>query len=191
MDRPDTTLWRLEPNWKGPGRLRRAEVPGALYDWLLDEGSLTAQVRRHCCDGFRVRVLHQGWGQPRHSERRLLGMRARERAIVREVELLCGSVPWIFARTLVPATSLRGPARRLAHLGERPLGELLFSEPRNRRVATEVARLLPRHPLFRTATASQRRPCDEIWGRRTLFLLASQPLLVNEIFLPDIPEMHR
>ena len=191
MDRPETTLRRLEPDWKGPHRLRRAEVPGGIYDWLVDEGSLTAQVRRQCREGFRVRLLRQGWGQPLHSERRLLRMRTRERAIVREVELLCGDVPWVFARTLIPASSFRGPARRLAHLGERPLGELLFSDPGNRRAATEVARLLPGHPLFRTATASQQGPCQAIWGRRTLFLFAGQPLLVNEIFLPDIPEMHR
>ena len=44
--------------------------------------------------------------------------RLGEAAIVREVELLCGETPWVFARTLIPATSLRGPARRLAMLGD-------------------------------------------------------------------------
>lgn len=181
----------MEPAWKSWDLLRHAAVPNGVYDWLCDRGSLTALIRRNCCDGFAVRVLRQGWGKPLYSERRLLGMRGGERAIVREVELLCGMVPWVFARTLIPASSLKGPARRLTHLGSRPLGEVLFSDPKNRRGVTEVARLLPRHPLFQLATASQQEACREIWGRRTLFLLANRPLLVNEIFLPDIPEMSR
>ena len=32
------------------------------------------------------------------------------------------------------------------------------------------------------------KPVETIWGRRTLFTLAKQPLLVNEIFLPVITE---
>jgi chorismate--pyruvate lyase len=30
-----------------------------------------------------------------------------------------------------------------------------------------------------------------IWGRRSLFRLSGQPLLVNEIFLPDLPVSER
>ena len=61
---------------------------------------------------FRVRVMHQGWGRPLYSESRLLRTRRAEAALVREVELLSAGVPWVFARTLIPASSLRGPARR-------------------------------------------------------------------------------
>ena len=113
-------------------------------------------------------------------------MRRGEIAILREVELLCDEVPWVFARTLIPATSLRGPARRLAMLGDKPLGEVLFADPHMRRRTMEIAKLTPRHSLFSSATASLELPPAEIWGRRTLFLLAQSPLLVNEIFLPAL-----
>jgi chorismate--pyruvate lyase len=109
-------------------------------------------------------------------------------AIVREVELRCNGVPWVFARSLIPAVSLRGAARRLSMLGDRPLGELLFSDPAMRRGSIQVARLLPRNRLFKAATGRMMHVPGEIWGRRTLFYLADQRLLVNEIFLPDIPE---
>jgi chorismate--pyruvate lyase len=117
----------------------------------------------------------------------LLGIRRGETAIIREVELYCEQTPWVFARTLIPASSLRGPARRLTMLGNRPLGEVLFNDPHMRSGRREVARLLPRHPLFQAAVASLEQKPEEIWGRRTLFYLGGQPLLVNEIFLPDIP----
>ena len=49
-----------------------------------------------------------------------------------------------------------------------------------------VARLQPGHPLFELATKHLHQKPAELWGRRTLFYYAQKPLLVNEIFLPDI-----
>ena len=92
------------------------------------------------------------------------------------------------SQSLIPATSLRGPARRLARLRNRPLGAVLFADPRTRRLAVEVARISARHALFRAACAHLAQPPAEVWGRRTLFAYAGQTLLVNEIFLPPIPE---
>ena len=140
------------------------------------------------CQGtFRVRLLHQGWGSPLASERRLLGMRRSETALIREVELLCDERPWVFARTLIPASSLSGGARRLAYLGERPLGAVLFADPTTRRGPVQLARLLPRHPMFAAAMDHMQDAPEELWGRRTLFHYAGKPILVNEIFLPGIP----
>ncbi len=191
MSRTVSIHAHLEPRWADWKRLRHAQVPKGVYDWLRDTGSLTARLKSTCSGTFRVRVLHQGWGTPLYSEKKLLKMRAGEHAIVREVQLLCDEEPWVFARTLIPASSLKGAARRLAMLGDRPLGEVLFSDNRMRRGATEVARLQPRHTLFAMATGGLDSGPSEIWGRRTRFELAGQPLLVNEIFLPDIPGSKR
>ena len=109
-------------------------------------------------------------------------------AVVREVQLLCDEVPWVFARTLIPASSLKGPARRLTRLGSRPLGAVLFADRQVRRGDTEVARLQPGERLFHAATDSLVPSPGAIWGRRTLFYMAGRPLLVNELFLPQIPE---
>ena len=97
-----------------------------MEDWLLDRGSLTSRLVKASEGAFRVRVVHQGWGRPLYSESQLLNTRRAETALVREVELLGHDTPWVFARTLIPASSLRGSARRLANLGEKPLGAVLF-----------------------------------------------------------------
>lgn len=128
----------------------------------------------------------QGWGYPLHSEGSLLGMRRGEVAIVREIELLVDEVPWVFARTVIPATSLRGPARRLAMLGTKPLGEVLFADQRTHRVVMEMAHFHTRHNLFQQAVASLATLPEGLWGRRTLFDLAGSRLLVNELFLPAL-----
>lgn len=176
----------LEPNWIAGRRLKLARIPADTYDWLKDPGSLTARLKRSCTESFRVRLRRQGWGRPLYSEGRLLGMRRGEAAIVREVELLVDEVPWVFARTVIPATSLRGPAKRLTMLGTKPLGEVLFADPRTQRVVMEMAHFHTRHNLFNKVVTSLDIGPEELWGRRTLFDLAGSPLLVNELFLPAV-----
>ena len=183
-----------EPAWISLDRLRGSLLPAGVAPWLKDEGSLTRAMIQACngCGGrFSVQVQQQGWGGAAPSERRILGMSHGLTGLLREVELLCDGQPWVFARTLIPATSLKGGARRLAHLGNKPLGAVLFADPNTVRLAVEVARITPRHGLFHAACSHMPEQPDEVWGRRTLFAFAGQKLLVNEIFLPTIAERSR
>jgi chorismate--pyruvate lyase len=179
-----------EARWKPLSRLRGRRVPQNVLHWLADDGSLTRRLQAACGPAFRVRVLHQGWGRPQPSEARLLHMRRGETAMLREVELCCGTGVWVFARTVIPARSLRGPLRRLATLGARPLGAVLFSDPALRRGPTQTTHLLPGHALFQAAAVSLAVRPPDLWGRRSLFFLAGKPLLVNEIFLPALVAAH-
>jgi chorismate--pyruvate lyase len=162
-------------------------IPAVVLEWLKDEGSLTKRLIQASPGQFNVRLLRQNWGRALYSEQQYLRIRRGEAAMVREVELCNDDTPWVFARSLIPATSLCGSARRLAHLGEKPLGAVLFADRNVRRGKTQIARILPRHPLFAAATKHLEQQPKELWGRRTLFYIADKPLLVNEIFLPAIP----
>ncbi len=157
-----------------------------MYHWLIDTGSLTKRLMDFCRGQFSVRLLHQGWGRPLNTEARLLGTRRAETAMIREVELLCDTEPLVFARTLIPASSMVGGARQLAHLGNKPLGAVLFADPATRRTRIQIARISPGYPLYAAATDHLDHKPTELWGRRTLFLYARKPILVNEIFLPSV-----
>jgi chorismate--pyruvate lyase len=178
-----------EPFWSESSRRWYCSAPPSqTQSWLRDTGSLTRRVIQNCGDGaFRVRLLGQVWGLPLNSERRVLQMRHGMLALIRDVVLLCDQVPWVYARTLIPATTLKGPARRLTQLGERPLGAVLFSDPKVSRGTTQYARLQPGHALFDIACRQVDEVPELLWGRRTLFYLGNKPLLVNELFLPDLP----
>lgn len=177
-----------EPVWHVPRRLLRSAVPAHMWSWLLDSSSLTRRLQQACGGSFRVQVLQQRWELPQLSEARVLGIKAGRHALVREVRLLCGEHPWVFARTVIPATTLTGPQRRLAHLGERPLGGLLFSDPSMRRGELEIARIERGQPLFTLATTGLSASPGALWGRRSLFFLRDKPLLVCEMFLPGVGE---
>jgi chorismate--pyruvate lyase len=163
------------------------QIPSPIASWLGDKGSLTQRVIQCCGAGeFKVRLLHQAWGTPLNSEYRILRMRRGLLAMVRDVELRCNDIPWVFARTLIPISSLKGAAQRLTQLGEKPLGAVLFSDTKVIRGATQVACLLPGQPLFETACNHLPKKPNRLWGRRTLFYIQKRPLLVNEIFLPNL-----
>lgn len=146
----------------------------------MDEGSLTARLQAHSAGAFAVSVLRQDWGAARTSELRLLGCRPGQKMLVREVILHGHQQPWVFARSLVPYTSLTGRLKALRNLDNRPLGALLFQDPGMRRDPLELASIEPKHQYVDAGY----QPDQTLWGRRSLFYLDDQPLLVSEVFLP-------
>lgn len=178
---------RNEPVWREALRLHRREVPEAVMPWLLDPASLTRRIQSACAGHFAVDVLEQGFFRPLQNETARLGMRAGGRGFVREVHLLCNGAPWVFARTVIPQTTLVGANRRLTRLKNRPLGAVLFADPTMERGPIEIARLLPGDALYRDATQQLGALPEAIWGRRSVFRLGGKPLLVSEFFLPGIP----
>ena len=175
------------PRWYPSSQRFWGDLPSDLADWLLNHGSLTQRLRCACAGRFRVRVLRQGWSRPARDEARILGSRLDAWAWTREVQLLCNERPWVFARTLIPAHTLRGRGRRLTYLGTRPLGHALFADPDVRRGPVEIARIIAGQSLHQRVFAGCAEPPDAIWGRRSVFWIGKCPLLVYEIFLPDLP----
>lgn len=178
---------RRTGRWK-PGRnFLRSSIPQDLSGWLLDTASLTLRLQRLCPGKFQVRVLSQAWGKPRIDEARVLEMKPGRLAIIRQVHLLCDGQPRVYARTVIPVTSLRGKLQRLAHLGVRPLGGMLFADPGMERGRVELARICRGQSLYQAATCHLRQRPAAIWGRRSVFRLSGRPLLVSEVFLPGFP----
>jgi chorismate--pyruvate lyase len=179
---------RAEPLWRPARRLTRAGVPEKYLPWLLDPASLTERIIHHCPRLFRVQLLSQARARPLRNEAMALGMRFGSRAVVRQVQLVCGDTPWVYARTIIPPRTLARKFHRFTRLGARSLGALLFADPSMERGEVEVARLTVADRLYHLATRDLREKPEVIWGRRSLFRLGGKPLLVCEFFLPEIAE---
>lgn len=175
-----------EPVWRNSYRLSRGQLPEQWREWLLDRSSLTLRLQRACGGTIRVDVLSQRMEAPMRSEARALGRPPQELALVRQVRLICGDEPWVFARTVIPLPSLRRGLRPLALLGSRPLGAVLFADPTMKRSAVEVTRIGQSKRLFAMALGQPHPEASEIWGRRSVFTLHGQNLLVSEFFLPPL-----
>src|SRR4030065_432697 len=118
-------------------------------------------------------------------------MRQGSAGFGRAGRLLCDGRPWVFARTVIPRTTLTGPRRCLTRLKSRPLGAVLFADPSMQRGPVEIAQLTPCDKLYPAAIQHLSQHPEKIWGRRSFFTLGGKPLLSGRIFLPGIPPCPR
>jgi len=168
-----------EPRWH-QGHQVRWQLNVWEKNWLLDSGSLTQRLTQASGGEFRVEILRQAILPTYSSEAIVLGIPHRQQALVREVILLGRNTPWVFARSVIPLSTLTGRLRSLSKLDNRPLGALLFQDPNLQRSAMEVARINLQHRYLPPRLKATHPDC---WGRRSRFLLDNKPLLVSEVFL--------
>lgn len=179
-----------EPVWVPGSRVVRSKVPPGVLDWLLDEASLTRRLQAVCSGPFSVHVISQTWDRPMMNEARALNLHPGKYALVRQVELLCGDVPFVYARTIIPRKTLSGSLRRLAHLQSRSLGATLFALPSMRRGEVEIANLRDSSRVHQLMAERGILLPPSVWARRSVFHVYKKPLLVSEVFLPAMEELH-
>jgi chorismate--pyruvate lyase len=154
-----------------------------LLTWLLDAGSLTAKLITLSHGKFKVQVLQQVHLRASRSEALALGIGFKTLCLVREVILRGSDEPWVFARSVLPLSSLTGSLRHLRKQGSRPLGAFLFSQPHLRRGPIALS-FINRHHAY---VPDEYLGDSSVWGRRSIFTVNNKPMLVSEVFLPEFP----
>lgn len=121
------------------------------------------------------------WARPLPDEMVLLGLRRGMSAWIREVWLQDGEQPLVFARSVLPRSSLRGAWRGLGRLGARPLGAALFADAHVVRSPLAYRKLHPRHAILGNVLLQK-----PLWARRSVFMREGRAILVTEVFLPAV-----
>jgi chorismate--pyruvate lyase len=168
----------LEPIWHD----NLSQVPTQLRA----TGSMTHYMQQRSERCFQVKLLAQTWQNPRSSEALALSISKYSSVLLREVYLLCDDVVCMFARCLFPTDALFGKSWQLQYLGEKPLGELLFNDPKLRRSPFEFALLRAGDEDYAKATAHLSVKPDLVWARRSIFCWQQKELMVEEVFLPGL-----
>lgn len=178
-------VWQRQPNVMAP-----------LRQWLTGHHSLTARLKNHY-DDFAVKLLTADYDEPNQDERLLLNIRAKQLAHIREVLLLGGEKPLVFAHTVISMHAVQRGWARFLQQGNRPLGETLFANPKIKRSRLSYQLIKANHPLYQALqlslrTHGYRTEGKPLWARRSLFCASrtvtgdySKPMemLVTEIFL--------
>ncbi len=166
-----------------------AKLPSELAHWLTDKGSLTLRLQQTSQQQFSVDLQQSGWQKPLTEEALKLEQPLHEHAYCREVILRDGDEARVFARTIVPRVSYQALQAHLHihHLGNRSLGEILFTDPAIKRGPLEVTSLRAGQSLFEQAKHHGIEMDDKaiMWARRSCFYFADSSLLVCEMFLPN------
>jgi chorismate--pyruvate lyase len=179
-------LFNREPHWRENRAGLRQSLSPAVQSWTYETGSLTQRLRHHYGNKLAVKVLVHHWRVPFLSERRLLKQTRRRLCLVREVLLHVDNSPLILARTIMPIATVNMAHGSLLKLGNRPIGEVIFSYPQLKSQLTDLT-LIPIDLWTSNASelASIKKP---IHGRRTVHNLAGHELIVSEFFLPTLLE---
>ncbi len=169
-----------EPKWQKYQVFLHQTLSNSLKDWLLEPGSLTARLIANS-DHFEVKLLRQGFGKPFMSEYQSLNILPNRFANIREVLLICDGKPWVFARTIIPVSTLCGKEKALLKLGTTSLGHLLFQYPDVQRSPFEIAQVLPEHYQYQRASQIKSQK-NILYARRSVFEINGKPLSVSETF---------
>ncbi len=167
--------------WYLRHQLFNQSIQTSLISWLFDASSLTARLVALHGKDFSVRVISQQWQKLDAEEASAMALVGVRSALVRQVLLCAGDRPLVYARTVIPSTTIQGAQRRYANMGNRPLGAMLFADRTMCREAVQVAILPAKH------AANHYVKTDEpVWGRRSVFRVTGKPILVCEYFLPAL-----
>jgi len=138
-------------------------IPEKVIFWIRDDQSLTQKLKIRYKD-FRVEVHRQEESEPYNNEIYMLG--TEQEFIIREVNLYGNNKPVVFARSVIPKNT---KTSSILKIGKKPLGEILFSDPE-----------ILREPIKITLHK------NNIWGRRSVFVVNNCRILVSEFFLKDL-----
>lgn len=175
--------------WQPLRDLPASARPGALWPYLAEAGSLTERLRARD-PGFQVQLLAHGHAALSEEDTALLHAKPEEAGYVRQVYLCGGNHrPWVYARSVVA-----GPSEIwLKELGEQPLGDRVFADPRAERSPIVVAELDARHVLHKEALAhlpvpERARAAGPLWARRSRLTVDGAHILIYECFLPALAD---
>lgn len=165
-----------------------------LSAWLTERGSLTQKLQQHF-PGLQVLAVCTQFKKSFPDEARLLHRPIYKYAMIREVLLYKNTKALVFAHSVLPRASLRGAWQGLNRLGNKPLGAVLFANPRVRRTQLRYKKLHSHDAFYRQAQAQLTKhgfaaqiphlPAV-LWARRSIFSLNCANILVTEVFLPSL-----
>lgn len=176
-------LFSQSPSWTVNRLGTRHSLPVNLQSWVYEPGSLTQRLRNYYGAGVAVKILFNQWQPPFLTESQRLHLPVQRYSLIREVLLHVDDKPLILARTVLPQATINIAKRKLSKLGTRPLGEVIFSYPNLQRLETDLCCISAQRwtSELRQLVAIEGKIC----GRRTVYAIEQQPMLVSEFFMPD------
>ena len=112
--------------WTEIHKFSRNLISHSVFDWLVDEGSLTAKLVDLSGDNFKLELQSQERRVISNEEKLILELSEVDTVIDRKVLLKGRDAPWIFAHSVIPLSSATGDLKVLKNLNNRSLGEFLF-----------------------------------------------------------------
>ena len=137
-----------------------------IKSWLLEQGPITKRIKSIA--EFRLKLIQDELSDATDDEILFLKIDSEEIRI-REVILFGNENPMVFARTIIPNTTIEKGLKELGKIGNKPLGDILFEKDIFSKEDIVFATFKDEESLF--------------WGRKIKYTVKDQPFSVMEVFL--------
>jgi len=173
--------------WLTAAKLQETDISANIASWMRYSGSMTQRLRENA-DHVNVKVLQHQWEVVDVDDANYLNITPHTKAIVRKVVIYGNDQPWVYAVCIFPEGVVALTNNQLVDLGDKPLGEILFSRSDIHRGEFQFTQLNNQQ----TADICQRSGLpaskETLWARRSYFELQGQKLSLFEVFLPPLIE---
>lgn len=158
-------------------------------DWLLKPFVLS-QAMRDCAGELNVKRIKEELALPTKEEVARLAL-DNVQAWIRQIYIIGDNLPFSYAKVVVPIETYQKFQSDFDNLKDNLLGEkLLYTRDDLTRSPFEYACIMQGSPLYNDAVdilPINKQPAY-LWARRSVFNMSIYPLLVTEVFLPDMPK---
>ena len=144
-----------------------SKVNASVLSWLSESGPITNRIK--LSQKFELELLNDEIDEISKEEELFLNSFS-ETFRVRRVILLGNNTPVVYAKSVIPSSTIENGLSSLGKIGNAPLGDILFTPGVFTKLEMVCASFLSKEK-------------NVYWGRKIKYSVNSEPISVMEVFL--------
>lgn len=144
-----------------------SKVDASILSWLSESGPITNRIK--LSQKFELELLNDEIDEISKEEELFLNSFS-ETFRVRRVILLGNNTPVVYAKSVIPSSTIENGLSSLGKIGNAPLGDILFTPGVFTKLEMVCASFLSKEK-------------NVYWGRKIKYSVNSEPISVMEVFL--------
>ena len=144
-----------------------SKVDASVLSWLSESGPITNRIK--LSQKFKLELLNDEIDEISKEEELFLNSFS-ETFRVRRVILLGNNTPVVYAKSVIPSSTIENGLSSLGKIGNAPLGDILFTPGVFTKLEMVCASFLSKEK-------------NVYWGRKIKYSVNSEPISVMEVFL--------
>ena len=144
-----------------------SKVDASIFSWLSESGTITNRIK--LSQKFELELLNDEIDEISKEEKLFLNS-VSETFRVRRVVLLGNNTPVVYAKSVIPSSTIENGLSSLGKIGNAPLGDILFTPGVFTKLEMVCASFLSKEKSV-------------YWGRKIKYSVNSEPISVMEVFL--------
>ena len=144
-----------------------SKVDASILSWLSESGPITNRIK--LSQKFELELLNDEIDEISKEEELFLNSFSQTFR-VRRVILLGNNTPVVYAKSVIPSSTIENGLSSLGKIGNAPLGDILFTPGVFTKLEMVCASFLSKEK-------------NVYWGRKIKYSVNSEPISVMEVFL--------